>query len=213
MILSSIYIIIIAIAFGSSIYSFKLSYPAHLKLLCLLLGATLIAEWWAVYGVQLLGVRNNMIIYNPFMLIEFIVYGLYFKMLTHLQWLKTLINWYVFALPVLWLICTFILFGIYNWDSYVTIIGSLFTIFFAVIYYYELLTSSETMHLTTTPEFWIATGLIIFYGGNLPYVGMLNYLIKNYMSLATNLTYVLKILNIVMYSLFAYAYLCRRSVA
>ena len=207
--LSHLYIIVIAIAFGISLTSFKTNFQKPLRLLSVLLGLTVVAEFIAVDGFEVLPIKNNMVIYNPFMLIEFCFYAIFFKMIIRLRWFKKMIDWYLILFTFFWLVNVVFIFGINAWVSYVSVVGSLFTIFFAIMYYYQILTETEVHSLTKIPEFWIATGVIIFYAGNLPYTGMLNFLIHNYKNLASQLTYVLKVLNIVMYSLFAYAYLCQ----
>lgn len=159
--------------------------------------------------MKAVGATNNMRVYNPFMLIEFWAFALYFRLSTDLTWLKKVINGFLILFPVLWVVCVFFIFGFRNWNSYVSITGSAFTIFFAVTFYYELLTSQLLVKLRNMPEFWIATGLLIFYAGNLPYLGMLNYLNAQHTSTAAQLSYVLKGLNIIEYSLFTYAFICR----
>ncbi len=103
----------------------------------------------------------------------------------------------------------FFIFGITKWNSYVVIAGSFFIICFSAAYYYQVFTQDELARLDNSPEFWIATGLIIFYACNLPYMGMLNFLVKNYLGLAIKFLSILKILNVIMYSIFIYAFLCR----
>ena len=212
MFLSHLYINIIAVTFGCSLFSFKLHYPKHLQLISVLLGLTWLAEFAAVDGMLAIHAHNNMLVYNPFMLVEFCVFAIYFKWCSQFIWLKKLINLYLVVFTLLWLVCVFVLFGINKWNSYISVVGSAFTIFFAAVYYYQLLTSNDIVLLKNTPEFWIATGVIIFYAGNLPYTGMLNFLDENYKELASHLTFVLKVLNIIMYSLFTYAFLCRTSI-
>ena len=103
-------------------------------------------------------------------------------------------------------------FGISSWNSYVYIVESLFTVCLAAAFYYQLFTAPTLIRLTTSPEFWIATGLIIFYTCNLPYLGMLNFITKDYLSLAKSLLMLLQILNIIMYSLFTLAFLCTKTI-
>jgi hypothetical protein len=153
--------------------------------------------------------QSNVPLYNLFMLVEFWVYGYYYKCIIEPGRLKRLIRFYLWLFPVFWVVVVFFLFGLAKWNSYVAVGGSFFTICFSGGYYYQLFTQEELVRLDITPEFWIATGLIIFYACNLPYTGMLNFLVKNYLDLARNLLTVLDILNLVMYSLFIYAFLCR----
>lgn len=204
-----LYILFIAIAFIFSLSSFRLNYPLHLRVLSLLLGIDLLAECLAVFGgAKLFHLKNNLPIYNFFLLIEFWMYAFYFKKIITSGLIKRAINFFLILYPFFWIITVYFLFGIDRWNSYIIIVGSCTTILLSAAYYYELFNSPKLIHLSKHPEFWIATALIIFYACNLPYMGMFNFLTKNYSDLAYDLLIVLRILNIVMYSLFAYAYLC-----
>ncbi len=207
MLFTTIYISFIAIAFGCSLIGFKL-HPLHLKLLCLIIGFDLVSELTGLYFYSL--IKTNLPVYNIVLLGEFVGYAYFFNIITKNQWLKKLTLIFMIIFPLFWIIAVFILFGFLNWNSYVYIVGSLFIIFFATAYYYELIKGKEIQNLRSSSEFWIATGLIIFFAANLPFLGMYNFLIVNYKDLANSFGSVLRILNIVMYSLFAYAYLCRR---
>jgi hypothetical protein len=77
------------------------------------------------------------------------------------------------------------------------------------MYYHQLIIAREIQSLRRLPEFWIATGMLIFYLGALPYFGMLNFLIKYNVEVARSLLKVLKVLDTLMYVLFSYGFLCR----
>ena len=203
-----LYIIFIGLAFISSLISFRLDYSIHLKIFSVLLGLTLVNELLAVYGLVLVNLKTNLPIYNIFILIEFWVFGWFFYQIISNKKVKLFIKIFLILFPIFWIVAVFYLFGFNSWNSYVIITGSAFTIFLSAFYYYELFTSQKLLMLTRLPEFWIATGLIIFYSGNLPFTGMLNYLSINYRDLAIQLLTVLRILIIIMYSIFTYAFLC-----
>ena len=203
-----LYIIFIGLAFISSLISFRLDYSIHLKIFSVLLGLTLVNELLAVYGLVLVNLKTNLPIYNIFILIEFWVFGWFFYQIISNKKVKLFIKIFLILFPIFWIVAVFYLFGFNSWNSYVIITGSAFTIFLSAFYYYELFTSQKLLMLTRLTEFWIATGLIIFYSGNLPFTGMLNYLSINYRDLAIQLLTVLRILIIIMYSIFTYAFLC-----
>jgi hypothetical protein len=199
---------VIAIAFLSSLVSFGLDYASHLKLFSFILGCTVLNELGA-FVIPKYFHGSNVPWYNILMGIEFWLYAFYFGKILHRRWIQQVIKSFLFGFPIFWLIVVFWVFGIKSWNSYVAIAGSLFTVFLAVMFCYQLFTQRELVRLTVSSEFWIAVGLFIFYSCNLPYIGMLNYLVKNYLILAQKLLIVLQILNIAMYSTFTYAFLCR----
>jgi hypothetical protein len=88
-------------------------------------------------------------------------------------------------------------------------VGGIFTIFFAIVYCYQLLNAEEPIMLRNCGEFWIAIGLIFFYVCSVPYMGMFNFLAKLHVDLAYMLKIPLQISNIMMYSLFTYAFICQ----
>ena len=206
---SQIYISVLAISLICFYLSFRYNYSKHLKILSVLIAVTFIVEWFAVFGIKkIFHYNNNTEIYNVFMLVEFWVFAYYYKLLFQSKLLQKIAAWFLYIFPVFWFIVVFFVFGISAWNSYLIVAGSFFTVCFSAAYYYELFTSPKLVKLTSTPEFWIATGMIIFYTCELPYMGMLNFLVEHFLSLARNLLPVLTILATVMYLFFIYAYIC-----
>ena len=201
------------VAFLASLTSFKQPYSKHLRFFSLLLALTFVVEFVAVIGRRLEWISSNIILYNTFMLIEFTAYMWYFHQVIRNPKVKRRLRFLLVAFPIFWVWSTLAVFGISIWNSYVSTAGSLITVIMAAYYYYELFTASELVRLNRSAEFWIATGLIIFYACQLPYVGMLNYLTVNHRPLARQLLAVLQIGVCIMYSIFIYAYLCKINIA
>jgi magnesium-transporting ATPase (P-type) len=116
---------------------------------------------------------------------------------------------FLIIFPIFWYITVFFFFGFSAWNSYVIIVGSFFSVLFSLLYYYKILTAHEIKNLRTLPEFWIATGMLIFYMAALPYFGVLNFLIQYHLKVAENLLIVLQVLDTCMYIIFTYGFLCR----
>ena len=205
-ILAFIYILSILVAFLSSLRSFRLDFPFHLRLFSTLLGLALFVEITAA----VLGWihRSNYWVYNSFTIIEFWMYGYFFRSLLPERTMQRLILVFLVIFPIFWFITVFHFFGFTGWDSYVMIAGSFFSVLCCLLYYYRILTAHEITNLRTLPEFWIATGMLIFYMAALPYFGSLNFLIQYHMKVAQNLLIVLMCLNICMYTFITYGYLC-----
>lgn len=205
-----LYIFILGLSFLTSLVSFKLNYPIHLKIFSILLGITLINEIIANYFLTALHLRSNHPVYNVFMLIEFWVFAFYYSFILKSRFQKIINRLFLILFPVFWYITTFHLFnGLNHWNSYLILAGFSFTVFWSVAYCYQLFTSAQLIRFRRHSEFWIAIGLIIFYSCNLPYLGMYNFLSNNFPELAEQLKKVLQPTNCIMYFLFIYAYLCR----
>jgi len=204
-----LYISTIEIAFIASLLSFRLNYPRHLKIFSLILGCDFLGEILSNYLLAYFGLRSNVPVYNFVMLIEFLVYGIFFLMIVKRKSVRKIIVIYLILYTLFWFVSVFFVFGLWHWNSYAIIAGGLSTICMAAFYYYQLFTAEQLQRLDKSPEFWISTGLIIFYACNMPYFGMLNVLTKNFPTLAEKQLILLQVLNILEYSLFTYAYICR----
>jgi hypothetical protein len=210
-VLNYIYVSVILGAFLSSLISFRLDFPFHLRLFSCLLGITFVVELLA--GILFrFGHIPNTPLYNAFAGPEFWFYGFYYYQLIRVKILRRVIFLFLLIFPIFWVVTVFFLFGFTIWNSYVLIVGSFFSVLFAVMYYYQLITANEIQSLRNLPEFWIATGMLVFYLGALPYFGTLNFLLEYYKvhrGVSMSLLNVLKIVDTLMYGLFAYGFLCR----
>jgi len=198
------------VAFLSSLVSFRLDSPVHLKFFSILLGVTAFNEIGAWFIPAVLH-KKNIAWYNIFMGIEFFMYGYYYYLLLQRKTIRKIIKGYLIAFPVFWYSVVFFVFGINEWNSYLAIAGSFVVICFSICFYYEIFTAAELIRLSKSTEFWIATALIIFYSCNMPYVGMLHFLVKNYLSLAAKIISFFQCLYIITYCMFIYAFI-RRSI-
>lgn len=213
-VLTYIYLVTLFVSFLSSLISFRLDLPFHLKLFSVLLGLTVLVELTANFWIVYLK-GSNFWLYNAFTLLEFWVYGYFYYQLIRLRLLRRVIFLFLLIFPIFWAVTVFFLFGFNTWNSYVLIVGDFFSIVFALMYYYQVISNREVQPLRHLTEFWIATGMLIYYLGALPYFGMLNFLVElgkhNLVirHVTTTLYYVLQVLDAFMYALFAYGYLCR----
>lgn len=201
------------LAFISSLIHFRL-HPLHLKIFSILLGVDFVNEFVASNGVGLLhgilSITNNSPNYNTFVLVQFMTYAFYFFSIIKFEWFRKIAIGFMWVFPLIWIFSVIFVFGIINWNSYIHVTGSTFTIIACAVFFYQLYISDETASLSKNTEFWIASALFIFYSCNLPYTGTLNYLNHTYPLVAQQLSIVLVILNIVMYSIIIYAFLCRQ---
>lgn len=116
----------------------------------------------------------------------------------------------VIAYVDIWCFMPLDLYDFYHWNSYAIVGGNLIVIILASRYLFELLTGKNLVSLKRNSDFWIAIGVVFFACCELPLTGMINFLIKDKnWPPVRKLFVVLQIINIVMYSIFIYAYLCR----
>ena len=203
------YNIIVGASFLISLLSFRFHYAWHLRFFSLLLGITFFVEASTMYMVKVAHVKSDLWVYNIFMAVEYTCYAYYYLLVLKTKWIRKMATIFLIVYPATGIISTFAIFKFFNWNSYEAITGSFFTILFSVIFYYELYMSSDNEALIKNSEFWIATGMIIFYALLLPFVGVFNFLGKTSKELASFFAYGLQFLGIFMYVLFSYAFLCR----
>jgi len=206
------YVVILGVAFLFSLTSFRAGVPFHWKLLALLLGLTFLVELSTGYFWKFFHLRNNMQVYGPFDLLEFLVFGYFFYKLIEIKSLRRIILLFLWIFPIFWFVTTFYIFKFQTWNTYVTVVGSFFIIVFVLIYYYQLLTAKEIQPIRNLPEFWIATGLLVFHLWDLPYFGTLNFFMgyyRTHKAVSWGLLNARMILDSLMYAFISYGYLCR----
>ncbi|HVU95444.1 MAG TPA: hypothetical protein VHE34_09475 [Puia sp.] len=201
-----LYITSIAIAFIASLPVHRWGVFSY-RVISTIMGLDLVVELWANF-LWFAFRMNNLPIYNFAMLAEFWLYAFYFDEILVNRTVRPLIKAYLWLLPAVWLIL--VILHQHDWSSIFFVIGAIFTIFLAAFNYYQLFTADELVRLGASFEFWVATGLILFYGLNFPYLGMLNFLNKHYPDLARAMITGLQVLNIIFYSIFTYAFVCLR---
>lgn len=90
-------------------------------------------------------------------------------------------------------------------------LGCLLIVVISMYYFYEILQAPRSIDLKKEPAFWIAAGLLFFYICTLPVLGVLNYLFSIPGAIARSLEQIIAILNVLLYSLFTIAFICRIS--
>ena len=181
----------------------------QLKIVALLCVYTFLLEFSIIFFKQEVSYNGNVLPqYNFFVFVEFMFYAYFFKQIIKNTYSQKVINVFLFAFPLIWYVLSFYSFNILEWNSYAFVLGGTFIIFQALIYCYERLTQNETTSLVNVGEFWIAMALIIYYSCEVPYMGMFRYLTIHYEQLAVKLKSLNLVANIVLYLLFAFAFVC-----
>jgi len=204
-----LYYAVLLLSAGIALSQLRKNLPYHLKVFAVLLGYTALVELSAYILRNRLEGGNNLALYNVFMLFEFLAYAWYFRQIITSARIRKAIDVFLVVYPVYWFYVVFFIFKLNQWNSYVFVGGALFTIFCAIMFCFQGFVDDEVVRYRKYSEFWIALGLIVFYTCAMPYMGMFNLLSQNAPQVAVFFKYLLLIMNIVMYSTFSYAYLCR----
>jgi hypothetical protein len=206
------YLLVIGIAFLCSLMSFRAGLPFHLKLLALLLGLTVVVELFVRFFLSFFHLKASTPVYTSFVLVEFWIYGYFFYLLIRVKILRRIVFIFLWIFPIFWLVTTLYVFTFQKWNTYVTVAGSFCIILFVLMYFYQLITAKEMQPIRRLPEFWIVTGILMFYLWELPYFGTLNFFMNYYMT-HTAVNYGLLnaelILNTLMYAFICFGFICR----
>lgn len=190
-------------------------FPKHsvaIKIIAGLLVITFVAESIARPFLSFFHLTNNNPIYNIYIAIEGSAYLLFFYTILHSSLLRKVLIISELLFVLFWIKTTFFTFSLSSWNSYAAIAESLIVVVFAAAYYHQLFVSEQLVALRTHSEFWVVTGMLIYYCCSMPYLGMLEYLTKNFKELSNDLLILLNAFNIIMYSLFAYAFVCQTRI-
>lgn len=152
---------------------------------------------------------NNFWLYNPYLIINFLILIHYFKMQLHNLKLIKIIN---ISLILYLISCTLNL--IFSNDYFTTnspftfVFGSLFLLIVIFLYYFEVLMSSRILNITKEISFYISIGAVIFYLCTTPIVIYFTHF-NSFSSAFGKLSSIILIAtNIFMYGTFSIAFLC-----
>ncbi|MGB8191011.1 MAG: hypothetical protein WCF67_03785 [Chitinophagaceae bacterium] len=185
----------------------KNSRAYYLRLFPFFLLLALISEMWA----WRLGMKNinNIGIYNFFSVIAFIFYMYVLRYVVFSKKAKKII---LFVMIVYAIVSLSNILFIQKIDTFHTItysLGCFLLIVISIYYFYELFQVPRSINLRREPAFWIVAGLLFFYSCTLPILGIVNYMPN---AIAFSLGPIIKVLNVLLYSLFTIAFVCRMNL-
>ena len=136
-------------------------------------------------AIGFFGKIKNHFFFNIIYAIEFTLVPYFFKHCLHSLWLKKIIRVFVFIFPLFVLVNTVWIQGFFTLQTYSFVIGGSFILLLSVSYLGELYTNEESQNILRNPVFWFSLAYLIYFAVSVPYFGMLNYLVANYLSFAT----------------------------
>jgi len=202
-----IFLIIEVICFLASLaLFFQASVPRYLKTFPFFLLLTIIIE---IAGILLTKKKVDSIpMYNVFTTFEFIFYLYILRSIIYNIKVKKIILWLMAMYPVLVLI-NMIFFQKNTFHTNTYSLGCLLIVGACIYYFYEIFQTTHSVNLVKEPAFWICSGLLFFYTCSFPLLGLWNHLHGLPRIILRNLAAVMQILNVLLYSLFSIAFLCR----
>lgn len=157
-----------------------------------------------VYHIQ------NHWLFNIFLPIEisFLCYVLYHICRNYFK-----IQWYLLVVLAGFFIMYLIESVQSKWTEYSGIANSFASVVIVLLcclFYYFLLKGERYIHLNTYPQFWIISGLFVFYLGSIGVGLFVNQLAAIYIKSKIPIRYIIMlVLNFILYACWSYAFLCR----
>lgn len=212
-----VYILPLLVGCLSSLKAFRLDWPRPFRWFSVFLFLTLFIELFALaWKYELFSTRwwhysrNNLWIYNIYLIPQYFFYIYFFSRTTEVIWIRKngpYIAWAYAIGATLNLV-----FGQGpDLVNYFTILVANFIVFlFSMAYFVHLMRDKVVVRLSKEPMVWISIGAFVFHLGSLPCFILLNYISFENIVLALSLFRIIIILNTLMYLSYSIAFLCTR---
>lgn len=152
---------------------------------------------------------DNTRLYNFFSSAEFIFYFFILYHIIRSGRVKRIIFIIACVFVPLDLINIFFVQGLDNFHTVTYSLGCVLIIAPSIYYFYELFRLPKLISLMREPSFWIVSGLLFFYCCSFPYFAFTGLLYDAAPFIMNNFSMIISILNILLYSLFTIAFICR----
>jgi len=166
-------------------------------------------------GVEMLGWNlraqriNTLFLYNFFTAFEFVFYLWVIRKVIQSAVIKKALYYILFIYPFLAIINIVFIQKINHFHTLTYAIGCLLIIFFCIYYFFELFRVQHSIRLSSEPAFWICSALLFFYSCTFPLFVATNLLLNIPDVISRNASFILTLLNVLLYSLFIIAFLCK----
>jgi hypothetical protein len=208
-IIKTVPFVIVGFAAAVSLISFIRHYSSPLKKLSLL--------WVLNFAVDVAGFiirargENNLWLYNMYFWIMYLVLAHLYGTQISNSGIQQSIRWFYGLFPVL-VTVQLLIGGIMQLQSLVIVVGGVFIIFLVAAYLRQLYVSEDTKPITRDPWFWFSFGFLIYFGGTVPFFGMLNFLWAHYKGFTTfYYLYFCNSFTVLLNLLLITGFLCRRN--
>jgi len=208
MYLSFAYVFCILIGFLASLsLYFQRKGDAYLKLFPPFLLITLLVECASMFGM----VKGKAIfaMYNFFSILEFSFYFFLLREIIKSVLIKRIVRFIIWLYALLALGNLIFIQKIYGFPSLTYAFGCLLIVAICIYYFFELFQLSHSVTLVRQPAFWICSGLLFFYCCSFPIFAPMNLTKALPPFIFRNFGAIINLLNVLLYSSFTIAFLCR----
>ena len=178
----------------------------YLKLFPFFLFATFIIELISSYLSSYN--KTNIQLYNFFGIFEIVFYFFLLSEVIKNRKIRKIVKGLIWIYPLICMLNIFFV-QVNSFHTMTYVLGCLLMVSICIYYFFELFHLSHSISLMHEPSFWICSGLLFFYCCSFPIFGLLNYVRGLPMYIIGNITGILNLMNVLLYSLLTIAFLCR----
>ena len=156
--------------------------------------------------------KSNHFIFNIYLPFQFLFYfGIFYKTFQSKK-LKLIIILVSIGFSIYTFSDFFDIIHFYTFNSLANTLGSILIIFFCLIYFVSLFKSEGIINYFKIPMFWIATGLLFFFVGNIIYLSFIDYIIMfNLDKSGSVYWFIMTTLDLLLYSFFSIGFLSNQA--
>jgi hypothetical protein len=202
-----VYFYFIVISFLVSFPLFRQTQtPFYLKLFSPFLGLTLLVDGYGLY-LRSKGI-NNYTMYSLFTALEFVFYLFVLSCIIRNLRVRLLVR-YILVFNIFFSLISMFYIQKDRFNSISYSLSCLLIVFFCIYYFFEIFRYPQFVNLKNEPSFWICSGLLFYYCCSFPLLGLTTLLETIPRVLVDNIFILLNAMNILLYTLFVIAFLCR----
>jgi hypothetical protein len=153
--------------------------------------------------------RRTIIIYNLFSVFEFMFYFFVLRCIITNKKIKKAINFIMLFYPLLAALNFFFLQKNSSFHSMSYTLGCILIIALCIVYFIDIFQNPQSVSLLKIPAFWVCTAIMFSYCCTFPFFSLLNYFESVPKIIYRNIRWILAVINILSYTLFTIAFLCR----
>jgi hypothetical protein len=153
--------------------------------------------------------RRTIIIYNLFSVFEFMFYFFVLRCIITNKKIKRAINFIMLFYPLLAALNFFFLQKNSSFHSMSYTLGCILIIALCIVYFIDIFQNPQSVSLLKIPAFWVCTAIMFSYCCTFPFFSLLNYFESVPKIIYRNIRWILAVINILSYTLFTIAFLCR----
>lgn len=177
----------------AAVVAFRRSQPLHFKMLAIFIFLYALCDTIGAVMAAFYGLKNHFY-YNILYGIQYLVISFFYYHILVNRTIRKIISVFFIVFPVLFIVNSAWIQGFYTLQTYSLVFGGCFMLLYTVAYIWQVYTSTETQSIYRDCTFWFSLAWLFYYGLNVPYLGMLNYLLENYPEFA--LSYYLKVIDL-----------------